>query len=290
MHLRAAGTLVPALAQTQTVPIASPSTDLNRDKGQQCQSAWLSEDDAAIRFLLGSFISFDIISCASTRSRPLLNLDHSLILQRAEIHLESFVGCRNWALILILEISLLDSWKKDAEDAHRLSIVELARRGGQIEERLREKLADIDEMPLTAASSVHTFGAGSASTQTQITKIFALSAMTYLHVVISGAYPELPEIAQSVSKTIAAFKSLTDTTLLRNLVWPFCISGCLALDGQQDFFRDLMSGAEITPLTVGTCAEAFKIIQECWDTRRTCSRGCDWVFIMNKLGYHVLLK
>jgi hypothetical protein len=271
MHLLAASTLVPALAQAQMASITPGS-----DRGNERQKRILhSEDDAAISFLLGSFISFDIISCASTRSSSFLELDHKLTLERAGIRLETLMGCRNWAMILIFEISLLDDWKKEAEKAHKLSIIELAKRGGQIEERLREKLADIDDTPPTGTSLGNTYGMFSASTHTEITKIFALSAMIYLHVVMSGAHPELPEIKESVSNTIVAFQSLTDTKLLRNLVWLFCISGCLALEGQQGFFRDLISAAEITQSTVGTCLEAFKIIEGCWETRKTCSCSCD---------------
>ena len=87
--------------------------------------------------------------------------------------------------------------------------------------------------------------------------------MTYLYVVISGAYPELPEVRESVSKTIDAFQSLADPTLLPYLVWPFCISECLALNGQYTIFRDLVSIAGVTQSTIGTCFEAFKIMEEC---------------------------
>ena len=129
----------------------------------------------------------------------------------------------------------------------------------------------------------------STFTCTEITKIFALSAMTYLHVVVSGAHPELPEIMASISKTVAAFQRLTDKKMLRNLVWPFCISGCLAREEQHGIFRDLISAAEITQSTIGTCLEAFKIMEECWEARKTCSCNYDWVSVMNKRGQYVLL-
>lgn len=227
----------------------------------------------------------DIISCASTRSSPFLQLNHIFLLERAEIGLEYLTGCMNWAMVFILEISLLDTWRREAEKAHKLSIVELTNRGSQIEERLRGRLANIENQPSTGISLERTLEPPCV----QITRIFALSALTYLHVVISGPYPELPEITESVSKTIDAFQSLTDPKLLRQLVWPFCVSGCLALDKQHDIFRQLVSAAEITPSTVGTCFEAFKVIEECWETRTRCSSGCDWATIMNQRGHYILL-
>lgn len=154
-------------------------------------------------------------------------------------------------------------------------MIELIKRGSQIEARLRAKLADIEKESPTGFSSDNTSGILFAPASSEITKIFALSAMTYLYIVISGAYPGLPESIESVSATINAFQSLTDSKLLRNLVSPFCISGCLSLDGQQAISRDLASAAEITQSTVGTCFEALKIMEECWEIRKNCSCNCD---------------
>jgi hypothetical protein len=229
----------------------------------------------------------DIMSCASTRSSPLLDLDHKFLLERANIPLETIVGCSNWVIVFILEIARLDRWKKEADKAHRLSIIELTNRANQIKRLLGDKLAEIENEPLFKNSLEHP--SGMVSEYTTINKLYALSAITYLHVVVSGAYPELPEIRESVSRTIVIFQTLKKATLLRNLVWPFCISGCLALEGQYTFFRDLISAAEVTESTVGTCLDALKIMEECWETRKACSYNCDWVSIMNKWGHPVLL-
>jgi hypothetical protein len=258
----------------------------SQENKRQDERVLHTEDDSAIQFLLGSFISIDIISCASTRSSPFLGLDHRVMLDSTEIHLESLTGCRNWAMTFIFEISLLDKWKKEGEKANKLSITELTRRGANIEERLRERIANTDISIRASSSNTSRI---SASTCTEITEIFALTAITYLHVVISGAYPELPEITESVSKTIASFQRLTDPKLLGSLVWPFCVSGCLALDRQHTIFRELVSAAEITPSTIGTCLEAFKIVEECWEMRKSRSFNCDWVSVMNKWGHYVLL-
>lgn len=247
------------------------------------------EGGCAINVLLGSFISFDILSSASTRSPPFLDIDHLQLLNTREIALESLNGCRNSVMAIILDISLLDQWKKEAQGAHKLSVVDLVKRGGQIQERLRQELAAIRDIPLTASSSCNPSGGMRTPIHPEISKVFALSAVTYLHVVISGAYPELPEIAESVSETIAAFRSLKDPKLLRSMVWPFCISGCLALEKQYDFFRDFVSRAEITQWTSGTCFEAFQIMEQCWKARITTSESCDWATTMKKRGYHVLL-
>jgi len=124
----------------------------------------------------------------------------------------------------------------------------------------------------------------------QITQIFALATLTYLYVVISGANPELPEIQKNVLATMKAFESLSEPTLLQNLVWPFCITGCLASKDQYHTFRHFIFRAEITDSTLGTCTQAFKIIEECWETRKTCSGTIDWAGVMLQCYHEVLLK
>jgi hypothetical protein len=153
------------------------------------------------------------------------------------------------------DISLLDNWRKEAEKSHKLSMIELVKRGMQIENCLRERLNDIEKLPRMDSRS-------------EVTKIFALSALIYLYVVISGPYSELQEIKESVARTVIA---LENVKLLRNLVWPFCIAGCFALEGkQQSVFRNLISNAEMIPSTLGTCLGAFKIVEECWKQRKLC--------------------
>jgi hypothetical protein len=240
-------------------------------------------DDIGTKVLVGSIILFDIIASASTRSQPSLALDHRNIVEMFEIELASLFGCTNRVVSLILEIVLLDNWKKEAEKSRKMSMVEVVRRAAKIEPLLQQQIADLQSS--STESSRNTLSAS----QREITNIFSLSALTYLHVVVSGAHPELPEIEESVSRTLSAFQSLTDPKSLRNLVWHFCVSGCLALEGQQMAFRELVSKAKITPSTIGTCLQAFEIMEESWEMRRNFSYNCDWVFIMNKRGSNVLL-
>jgi hypothetical protein len=194
----------------------------------QYQRGLYSEDDPTIEFLLGSFVLIDVISCASLRSGPFLQLDHKLEIDTPGISVESLMGCRDSVLTLIFEITLLDRWKREAEEAHKLSIMDLANRGSQISERPREELSDVENMGPAETTQWTPQQSSRRLLVPQISKVFALSALTYLHVVISGAYPELPEIIESVSETVIVLKNLNDPTLLRYVVWPFCVAGCLA--------------------------------------------------------------
>ena len=244
-------------------------------------------DDTEIQVVIGSFIWFDIMASASTRSIPTLKLDHQKILRSLQIDLRFLFGCSQRVSGLILDIVHLDDWKQEAQKSSHLSMVELVKRGAKIEENICQHIDDLTSPTrnfLTDGSS-----AISEAQTAEVTRIFALSAQTYLHVVISGAHPELPEIAKSVSKTAEALKSLSNPRLLRNVIWPLCVTGCLATESQQSIIREVVSKAGITSSTLGSGWQALQIIEKLWETRKNSSCDYDWVYFMKMRSYDILL-
>lgn len=141
--LRTAAGLVPTLVDS----LRTPPVD---GMGQERDKVTLSHEvESAINFLLGFFISSDIITCVSTGSGPVLEINHLLALATLGINTESLIGCRNPVLALIFEISSLDRWKKETRNAGKLSIPDLAKHGGYIDKRLRQELAYINDIPTT---------------------------------------------------------------------------------------------------------------------------------------------
>ncbi|OBT39050.1 hypothetical protein VE00_10879 [Pseudogymnoascus sp. WSF 3629] len=279
IHLGGANVLLPSLVQAQM-----GSATARKDQTKEHQDRAIPHPDTSISFLLGFFIYMHIVTCASTRSSQFLISDHKVLLETGEIKLADLIGCSNWAIVFIFEISSLDKWQKEEEDAQRLSFIELTKRGRQIEERLLSRLARIEnDLSKRAPVDAHL---RPEFIKTDITRIFALSAITYAHVVISGAYPDIPEIKRSVSKTIDALRSLPDPKLLQHVVWPYCISGCLATDEQQQAFRELVT---LPRITHGTCLEALSLMEECWRLRKTESSSHDWASIMERRGQYILL-
>jgi hypothetical protein len=263
---------------------------------QTKKSSLTPEQDGATCVLLGSFISLDILACASTRSTPFLEIDHLQALNQLGITMERMMGCQNSVMALVFEITVLDKWKAKSQAIHKLSIVELAKRGLQIEQRLRQELANLSSTQLSPQPSNHPSVIYSIPSHIIATKAYALAAIIYLHVVISGPYPELPEIAGHVSDAIALFRSAQDNPkLLLNIIWPLCVTGCMAIESQQSFFRHLTasfaqrtSGESLPP--TGTFFEAMNIIEQCWHTRKTVPFDCDWASIMDQSASYVLLR
>jgi hypothetical protein len=249
-----------------------------------------SEERMTITILIGSFIRFDVLAGASIGSRPFLDLNHLELLADNTIHLEDLVGCENWVVALIFRISELGNWKRESESNCRLSIRELAKRGAEIDACLQENLSNISHRSTIQEDSPPgvSNASFSGSTKAAITTIFALSALTYLHVVVSGPIFDLPEIAESVTRTVAEFAKVRDAGLLQFLVWPFCVTGCLASEEQQSVFRNLISAQKITESTVGTHMGALKLMEECWKRRKR-QGNCDMMSVMQSLGHFILL-
>jgi hypothetical protein len=207
------------------------------------------------------------------------------------------MGCENWAMLLIMDIAVLDEWKKSVQASGKLSMSQLVSRGVQIEKRLGDGLdknsgtiGGFREHSIT--SNANHLGYDSKYTSCVITRIFACSALVYLHVVVSGAFPELPEIRASVSRTIAAFQMLPDQGLVRSLTWPFCIAGCMALPEQEDFFRDIVSTTRKVIPVFGNSGKALAVMEECGRMRK--SHGHEigpayWGTAMRSLGFNILL-
>ena len=282
IHLHAASSIVPVLAAAKKSTFPEPASYIDRiDQGEHYPVI----DEIACDFLVGTFIWYDILASASTRSKPFLENNFEYL---DRIELDRVMGCENWAMILIARISLLEDWKRNLQQNGRLSMVELSARGSEIEKMLNSGLAS-----LTLCPSADGLECSPRRYSAIITRIFAYSALTYLHTVISGAHPELAEIRTSVSMAIAAFSNLPVSKLLQNLVWPFSVTGCMASRDQDSFFKNLIVAAGVDGPCPGNYGKAFEVIQECWRLRETQDTGSvdgvDWTSAMSSLGFQVLL-
>lgn len=212
-----------------------------------------------------------------------------LYVEDERIQLCKLMGCKNWVMVLIMEIAILDDWKKTSQESGKLSMRELARRARTIEDRLTVGMKKNLEEPIYILRDP----CGIRSSESRsVSYIFACSALIYLHVVLSGAHPDLPEIRESVSKSVKAFQALPDPTWVRHLVWPFCIAGCMATVDRQDVFRDIATAANLDGQIFGNFEKALAIMERCWEGRQHQAKGgnvWDWKTSMDSLGQMVLL-
>ncbi|GAW11586.1 hypothetical protein ANO14919_009330 [Xylariales sp. No.14919] len=250
----------------------------------------LTSDQSAFKFYTAYLLWIDIIAATAHGEAPRLRKYHAELLQgdTPGIHLGDYVGCQSWAMLEIAEAAKLAAWKREQQSNGSLSMVELVRQTCAIETRLRQKMETLEGFPVDRASNIydpsayhpvtpysgfHEMLAASGGQKVLAvglhTRIWAQAAVTCLHVIASGLQPSLPEIQASVQATIELFRALPSPLALRTLIWPFAVTGCLALQEQESFFIELVNNIGAMQV-FGTVKEALSIMQFVWGHRDSC--------------------
>lgn len=230
----------------------------------------------ALSFLTNVLAVFGILSCISIGpSSPFTAYQYLMDDHAGLIQIDQIVGCRNWVISAILDVGMLDKWKREEQDNHRLSLKELSRRAMSIEGVLENGIQE---------------AAGGALVDI-VTSIYTTLTLTYLHSVVSGLNPHLSEIQESVSRTIALLKQLPESRMVTALVWPMCITGCMASRDQEDFFTGLIGSAAVTNRALGNCWAALQIMEDAWKMRDHMSKQSStrWEEVINGRGPPTLL-
>lgn len=191
-------------------------------------------------------------------------------------------GCSKEVLALVNEITELNFWKEQAEANGALSILDLGRRASDIQKTIQKILetshanewgGSANRMmacrPGTSVEEVE----GPCGWHTQVAErsnvAFAISAEIYLCVVVSGWNPKLPEIQESVMKSI---RHLCDSSVVAqmdtiNLAWPIYMTGCMVCvtDSQDaplwEWFFAMLGNMKMESPRVG---HIMNLIEECW--------------------------
>ena len=241
-------------------------------------------DQSALIFFVSLLLYVDIVASTSLGSSPSLQIyHHSLLSPNGEDHcrvrLETVVGCQNWALVAIGNISALCAWKRDAKQSGNFSVVNLVNLAGPISQALEEGLANLDfgathPQPqkvsvsrLEAYYSRHDRALDNTSLA-NITRIWAYAAKIYLSVCLSGWQPNSTDTQASLAKVLTLLQTVESPAQLRSLSWPVCVAGCLALPSQEDEFRRVIG--IMGPLgDFGTIFNALRIMEAVWNSRAT---------------------
>lgn len=255
-----------------------------------------NSDQAAMRFFTALLLFADVISATALEQTPRLYKFHGILLESVsgnfagiditgpQINLESVIGVKNTVITLLAQVADLHAWKKEMTKAGSLSIVQLVTRASQIETPLRSLIECLErQMPSAGDGGIATSSAptdpidfiaqynvglpispGSSTTWTSL--VWAQATLTYLCTVVSGWQPSCPEIRASVAATVALLESAPAPVSVRAVVWPFCVTGCLALPEEEGIFRRMVEA--LGPLSsFGTIAAALRVMEEVWAQR-----------------------
>jgi len=253
---------------------------------------------AAFDFFTSAIIWFDIVACVSTGSQPhLAEHHHSLLTQSSStseddltFQLERIMGCQNWVMIIIGEIATLahahqegdldtkqfTSTVKDIQDR-------LEYHNSQTCSSLQSLQHEYCGVPPHYLSSIYTH-----YTTLVVTHIFACAAIIYLQTVNTA--PTIFNIKEPLQAVISAMSSIPDPRMVRGMVWPLCVAGCMASSpADQNFFREKAEDAVRDAGMVGNSGKVMEILEMSWELQRIEGRLVDCATCVRKLGTCVLL-
>lgn len=122
-----------------------------------------------------------------------------------------------------------------------------------------------------------------------VTLIFACTALMYLEISVFGSMKS-HSIDNSIQQVISALKMLPEPAMVRGLIWPLCVAGCMASTVEdQEFFRSLASNGIRDAGAFGNSGEALRILEKSWKFQRSEGRPVDCGKCTRRLGDCVLL-
>lgn len=263
--------------------------------------AW-SSGQAAFRFYTALLIVDDIVASTFLDHHPRLLDYHALLLTHGcnadspPLSLEDLIGCENWVMLQIGEISALDAWKKTMKNSEQLDMMELVGRASTIKQALLSGLAHLDaaaNKPNISPRGLFNFHNDLLPTMpggctTFVTRVWAHAALLYLSVVISGWQPASSGVRENVTRILVLLEQMTTPELLRTMVWPFCVAGCLAVSAEEYRFR-AMADALVPQRLFGAARRALEITENVWKHRDSLSIDTDFAACVCSLGSIPLL-
>ncbi len=242
-----------------------------------------SAEQAAFCFSSTLLILDDIIASTMLQEQPILYDYHRSLLSNIgstdpPIELEAVIGCQNWALLQIGEIAVLDAWKQRCKRAGNLDVMELVHRATAIKDSLEANLTRLEtepvRIPKEGSSLLDVFKADygqqsntPASQSTLVTRVWAHAAHLYLFVVVSGWQPANVDVRYHVGRIVELLtRQISPPALLRTMVWPFCVAGCLADPAQEAHLRGMVEALQ-PPSVFGTIRKALEIMENVWRNR-----------------------
>lgn len=262
-------------------------------------------DQSALVFFVSLLLFIDIVASTSLGISPVLQSYHNSLLsshgeRKCRVRLESVVGCQNWALVAIGNISALCAWKRDAKRSGKFSVVNLVNLAGPISRALEEGLMSLEiastcsQPKKTSPSRLEGYysrhdRAINDTSIANVTRIWAYAAKIYLSVSLSGWQTNCTDTQASIAKALSLLQAIESPAQLRNLSWPISIAGCLALPSQEDDFRRIVE--MIGPFgEFGTALNALHILEAVWSSRDTINGNVwDIASCLSVLGSSALL-
>jgi hypothetical protein len=282
-----------------------------------------STGQAALRFFSANLFYIDVMSGISLGIAPRLQGYQGTIIpgchhvdddvpnkflphmfhSAGPLAMEEFRGLSNWVLQMVGDVASLHSWKKAQSRAGLLDRQELSIRGTTIEASINAGLGMVESFNQSVSSPPgmpnhsmldplseirRTANVATSPELTMLNLIWLSATRTYLYTVMHGWKPSHSDIRQSVIMTRDYLLNLPNPADLKNVVWPYCITGCLSPPEDEAPLRAL--GSRLGPLQViGTLKSAVDVTEKIWEMRDQIDENWDMPQTLSVLGHKVLL-
>jgi hypothetical protein len=247
-------------------------------------------------FVVKTAIWFDVLASVTTQKSPhfleairaMFDPNRSGIcnasLTPPQYSMMSPMGCENHVVWALAETSELSVWKRNQCRAGSLSVPELVHKASFIEAYLAPP-ATYAPLP----SDARECGRYLAS------DIFRASARLYLRSVVSGDYPDVPDIKDSVADTLQSIQRIPmnafdpsniSRTVVRSTVFSFFICGALSEESQRHTVVEQLERE--TCESVGNCSSIRTLLNNLWKdrprhpTRRGPNPPVEWRQLLGK--------
>ncbi|CCC12844.1 unnamed protein product [Sordaria macrospora k-hell] len=221
----------------------------------------------ALSFFRAILIWNEILSSSSLKKVPTAAPCYRELLDSSPSFSTSFqstTGCEPWILVAIMDATALEVWKRDQENQGNLSIRELVNRASRLEKTLEDGIQRLE---------------GSGSEKRLQSLVFAYALLTHLHAIVSGPLASVPEISESIERSIPVWKMLPESISPRSLAWPYCVCASLATGKQREVFEQFLAPERLSSVdsTLGSLRELKAIVEECWRQVDGVKRGSDFM-------------
>ncbi|KFY26141.1 hypothetical protein V493_04253 [Pseudogymnoascus sp. VKM F-4281 (FW-2241)] len=220
--------------------------------------ALVSNEAAQSRFISGTLIWLDIISCITTATTPQLLLLHSAVMAPdSQTRLEDIMGCKNRVMLQIGRIAALHANKLQA-----------LRQGHFNCEQFEGTISDISIELQSGFDASEPNPVPLCNPSTLITPVFASMALVYIHLITHG-FQQLELLDAVIARVITTLQRETPMHLLPALVAPLYVTGSVARQEDEQFFRDIFSSPPLLDTSLKQRTRILPILEEVWNKRRT---------------------
>jgi hypothetical protein len=182
-----------------------------------------------------------------------------------KIKLHEIMGCQNWAMIIddIAALQSSSSQEPIAESENQ----QLIEKGQQIRCKLVYQTsglrASLDCLRKLFGGPLLHYASEVFNQHTVYIATYTFACVTLIYIDIIISRIRASEFFESdLRPIIAALQMLPDPRMIRGLIWPLCVAGCMAsTPSDQQFFRELAQNGVKDAGAFGKCGETLKILE-----------------------------